>query len=81
MVLPREVRVAFGIEGGSELVCRVVGSRIILEHFDVERIKDAFQGLEEMVPSLDLDVVEVAGEDKYIDREYVLRKLGFRRDR
>ncbi|MEM2936457.1 MAG: hypothetical protein QW231_04685 [Candidatus Bathyarchaeia archaeon] len=35
-----------------------------------------FSRLEEIAPSLDLDVVEVEGEDKYVDREYVSAKLG-----
>ena len=78
-VLPKEVRQALGIEGGSKLVCRVVGNRVILERLSVERVHEAFSRLEELAPSLDLDVVEVEGEDRYIDREYALRKIGLRR--
>jgi len=78
-VLPKEVRQALGIEGGSRLVCRVVGNRVILERLSVDRVQEAFSRLEEIAPSLDLDVVEVEGEDKYVDREYALRKIGLRR--
>lgn len=79
MVLPKEVRQVLGIEGGSKLVCRVIGNRVILERFSIDRVQEAFSRLEEMAPSLDLDIVEVEGEDKYIDREYALRKIGLRR--
>jgi len=41
--------------------------------------QEAFSRLKEIAPSLDLDVVEVEGEDKYVDREYALRKIGLRR--
>lgn len=75
-VLPREVRVALGIEGETEMVCRVVGNRLVLEKFNVDSVRKAFDELEEMVPSLDLDTVKVEGEDKYFDREYALRKIG-----
>jgi len=78
-VLPKEVRQALGIEGGSRLVCRVVGNRVILERLSVDRVQEAFSRLEEIAPSLDLDVVEVEEEDKYVDREYALRKIGLRR--
>lgn len=77
-VLPKEVRQALGIKGNSNMVCRVIGSRIILERFSLDRAHEAFTRLEETAPSLDLDRVEVKGEDKYIDREYALRKIGFR---
>lgn len=78
-VLPKDVRRALGIEGGSKLVCRVIGTRVILERFSVDRVEEAFSRLEETAPSLDLDVIEVTGEDKYVDREYALRKIGLRR--
>jgi AbrB family looped-hinge helix DNA binding protein len=77
-VLPKDVRKALGIEGETEIVCRVVGNRIILEKFSMEAIHKAFAELEEMAPSLELDTVKVEGEDKYIDREYALRKIGVR---
>ncbi len=60
------------------MVCRVVGNRIILEKFSMEAIHKAFAELEEIVPSLELDTVKVEGEDKYVDREYALRKIGVR---
>lgn len=77
-VLPKEVRQALGIKGNSNLVCRVIGGRIILEKFSPDRVHEAFTRLEEIAPSLDLDRVEARGEDKYIEREYALRKIGFR---
>jgi AbrB family looped-hinge helix DNA binding protein len=77
-VLPKDVRKAVGIDGEAEIVCRVVGNRIILEKFSMEAIHKAFAELEEMAPSLELDTVKVEGEDKYIDREYALRKIGVR---
>jgi len=77
-VLPKDVRKALGIEGETEIVCRVVGNRIILEKFSMEAIHKAFAELEEMAPSLELDTVKVEGEDKYIDKEYALRKIGVR---
>ncbi|MEM3786895.1 MAG: AbrB/MazE/SpoVT family DNA-binding domain-containing protein, partial [Nitrososphaeria archaeon] len=64
-VLPREVRIALGIDGETEMVCRVVGSRLVLEKFDVDSVRKAFSELEEIVPSLELDTVKVEGEDKY----------------
>ncbi len=80
LVLPKEVREKAGIKENSQLICTVIGERIILEHFLAEKIQEAFRRLEEIAPSLDLDVVEeVIGEDKYVDREYALRKIGFRR--
>jgi len=81
MVLPRKVRQALGIDGGAELVCRVVGNRIVLEKFSRDSIRRAFVELEELAPSLDVDVEEFEGEDKYFDREYALRKIGLRSDR
>lgn len=80
-VLSKEVRRALEIEGGSELVCRVVGSKITLEHFSAERIHEAFDRLDDIAPSLDLDSVETVGEDMYVDREYAFRKIGLRRHR
>jgi AbrB family looped-hinge helix DNA binding protein len=77
-VLPKDVRKAVGIDGEAEIVCRVVGNRIILEKFSMEAIHKAFAELEEMAPSLELDTVKVEGEDKYVDREYALRKIGVR---
>ena len=80
-VLPKKVRQALGIDGGTELVCRVVGNKIVLEKFSRDSIRKAFGELEELAPSLDLDVEEFEGEDKYFDREYALRKIGIRGDR
>ena len=77
-VLPKEIRQALGIDGNTEIVCRVIGNRIILEKFSLDSIHKAFAELEELTPSLDLDTVEIEGEDKYIDREYALRKIGLR---
>jgi AbrB family looped-hinge helix DNA binding protein len=77
MVLPKNVRKALRIDGETEMVCRVVGNRIILEKFSMEAIHKSFAELEEIAPSLEFDTVKVVGEDKYIDREYALRKLGF----
>ncbi|MEM2897591.1 MAG: hypothetical protein QW265_03455 [Candidatus Bathyarchaeia archaeon] len=58
------------------MVCRIIGNKVILEKFSIESIHRAFAELEEIAPSLELDVVEVKGEDKYVDREYALRKIG-----
>ena len=77
MVLPKEAGRALGVEGGSKLVCRVVGNRVILERYVADRVREAFSKLEEATPSLDLDVGEVEGGDKYIDVKYALRKIGF----
>jgi|YelNatPaOPRAMG01_1025707.scaffolds.fasta_scaffold171929_1 AbrB family looped-hinge helix DNA binding protein len=77
-VLPKDVRKALGIDGEAEMVCRVVGDKVILEKFSVEAIHKAFAELEEIAPSLELDTVKVEGEDKYVDREYALRKIGIR---
>ncbi|WP_161969936.1 AbrB/MazE/SpoVT family DNA-binding domain-containing protein [Candidatus Methanodesulfokora washburnensis] len=76
VVLPEDVRKTLGIEGETEMVCRVVGNRIILERFSVEAISKAFAELEEIAPSLDTE--EVEEKDKYVDREYALRKIGIR---
>jgi AbrB family looped-hinge helix DNA binding protein len=78
IILPKDVRRAVGIEEGMKMVCRVVGSRIILEKFSMENIRKAFAELEEIAPSLELDTVKVEGGDKYVDREYALRKIGVR---
>jgi AbrB family looped-hinge helix DNA binding protein len=78
IVLPKDVRRAIGMEREMEMVCRVVGDRIILEKFSMEDIHKAFSELEEIAPSLELDAVKVEGEDKYVDREYALRKIGIR---
>jgi len=80
-VLPKKVRQALGIDGGTELVCRVVGNRIVLEKFSRDSIRKAFGELEELAPSLDLDIEKFEGEDKYFDREYALRKIGLRSNR
>jgi len=76
MVLPKDVREALGIRGEAEVVCRAVGNRVILEKFSIESIEKAFAELEEVAPSLELDTVKVEGEDRYIDSEYALRKIG-----
>ena len=47
-VLPKKVRQALGIDGGTELVCRVVGNRIVLEKFSRDSIRKAFRELEEL---------------------------------
>jgi len=78
VALPEDVRKALGIEGETEMVCRVVGNRIILERFSVEAISKAFAELEEIAPSLEFDTEEVEEKDKYVDREYALRKIGIR---
>ena len=78
IILPKDVRRAVGIEEGMKMVCRVVGSRIILEKFSMENIRKAFAELEEIAPSLELDTVKVEEGDKYVDREYALRKIGVR---
>jgi AbrB family looped-hinge helix DNA binding protein len=78
IILPKDVRRAIGVEGGMEMVCRVVGDRIILRKFSVEDVHKAFSELEEIAPSLELDTVKVEGEDKYVDKEYALRKIGIR---
>jgi AbrB family looped-hinge helix DNA binding protein len=75
-VLPKNVRQALEIEGETELVCRVVGDKIILQKFDVESIHKAFTELGEIAPSLEIDTIAAEGEDKYVDREYALHKIG-----
>ncbi len=77
-VLPREVRRALGIDGEAEMVCRVVGNRVILERFSIDSVHRAFAELEEIAPILELDTMKVEGEDKYLDRGYALRKIGIR---
>jgi len=77
-VLPKDVRKALGIDGEAEMVCRVVGNKVILEKFSIDSIQKAFAELGEIAPSLELDTVKVEGEDKYVDREYALRKIGIR---
>lgn len=76
VVLPKDVRRALKIDGGEELVCRVVGDKVILERFSIDSIYDAFEELEEIAPTLEFDTVEAKGDDKYVDREYALRKIG-----
>lgn len=78
VVLPKDIRRAIGIDGEAEMVCRVVGNKVILERFSMESIQRAFADLEEIAPSLELDTVKVEGEDKYVDSEYALRKIGIR---
>jgi len=78
VVLPKDIRRAIGIEGEAEMVCRVVGNKVILERFSMESIRRAFSDLEEIAPSLELDTVKVEGEDKYVDSEYAFRKIGIR---
>ena len=78
VVLPKDIRRAIGIDGEAEMVCRVVGNKVILERFSIESIQRAFADLEEIAPSLELDTVKVEGEDKYVDSEYALRKIGIR---
>ena len=80
IVLPSRVRQALGIDGGAELVCRVVGDRIILEKFSRDSIRRAFVELEELAPSLDLDIEEYEDEYGYFDGEYAFRKIGLRSD-
>ncbi|MBC7090729.1 MAG: hypothetical protein H5T50_02290 [Nitrososphaeria archaeon] len=75
-ILPKDVRKALGIEGETQMVCRVVGNKIMLEKFSIDLIRKAFVELEEIAPSLELDTVKVEGEDKYVDREYALHKIG-----
>jgi len=78
MVLPKDIRKALGISGEAEMVCRVVGNKIILEKFSIDSIHKAFAELEDIAPSLELDIMEVEGEDKYVDRKCALRKIGLR---
>lgn len=78
MILPKNVRVALGIQGDVEMVCRIVGSKVILERFSIDSAQKAFAELEEIAPSLELDTVKTEGEDKYVDREYAFRKIGVR---
>lgn len=78
MVLPKDVRRVLGIDGEAEMVCRVVGNKVMLEKFSVASVHRAFTELEEIVPSLELDTVKVEGENKYVDREYALCKIGIR---
>jgi len=81
IILPSRVRRALGISGGVELVCRVVGDRIILEKFSRDSIRRAFVELEKLAPSLDADAEEFEDEYGYFDGEYALRKIGLRSDR
>ncbi|MEM2123329.1 MAG: hypothetical protein QXE79_06805 [Candidatus Bathyarchaeia archaeon] len=78
MVLPKDVREALKIDGDAEIICRIVGNRIVLEKFSVDSIRGAFAELEEIAPSLELDRVKLEEEDKIVDREYALRKIGVR---
>jgi len=56
----------------------VIGNKAILERFSIESIRRAFAELEEIIPSLEVNTVKVEGEDRYVDREYALRKIGLR---
>jgi len=76
IVLPKNVRKALEISGGTEIICRVIGNRVMLEKFSIDLIQKAFAELEEIAPSLEEDTVEVKGEDKHVDRKYALRKIG-----
>jgi len=79
LILPKEVRDALDIGGESKLTCNVVGNRVILEKFSQKEMEEAVQRLRQIIPNLDLDSVEVEDVDKYVDREYALRKIGLRR--
>ena len=79
LILPKEVRDALEIGEESKLTCNVVGNRVILEKFSQKEIEEAVQRLREIIPNLDFDSVEVEDVDKYLDREYALRKIGLRR--
>jgi len=46
------------------MVCRVAGNKIILEKFSSDSIHKAFAELEDVAPSLELDVLEVEGKDR-----------------
>ena len=63
------------------MACRVVGNKIVLEKFSRDSIRKAFSELEELAPSLDLDIEEFEGEGKRFDREYAFRRIGLRSDR
>lgn len=76
IVIPRDVRRILGINEKTEIICRIVGEKIVLEKFSSDFIYRAFNDLEEIAPSLDFDSVSVELEDKYLDREYALRKIG-----
>ena len=80
MVLLKDVREALEICGEAEVVCKAVGNKAILENilekFSIESIQRTFAELEEVAPSLEFDTFRVEGEDKYVNSEYALRKLG-----
>jgi bifunctional DNA-binding transcriptional regulator/antitoxin component of YhaV-PrlF toxin-antitoxin module len=78
MVLPKDVRKALGIEGETKMTCGVIGNKVVLENYSGEAIRKAFAELGDIAPSLEVDTVNVEGEDEYVDREYVLCKIGIR---
>jgi len=78
MVLPNDVSRVLGIRGETEIVCGVVGNKVILEKFSIDSIYKALAELDDGAPSLELDAVEVKGEDKYVEGKYALRKIGVR---
>jgi ribosomal protein S7 len=51
-----------------------VGNKIVLERFSTDSIQKAFEELEEIAPNIELDTVKIGG-DRYVDREYALRKI------
>lgn len=51
-----------------------MGNKIVLERFSTDSIQKAFEELEEIAPNIELDTVKIEG-DRYVDREYALRKI------
>jgi hypothetical protein len=60
------------------MTCGVIGNKVVLEKYSAEAIRKAFAELEEIALSLEVNTVDVEGEDESIDREYALRKIGIR---
>ena len=77
LVLPSDVRKAFGIKDGGEVTIRIDGSRVILEPVRTD-VKKSVQEWEDLSRSLNAEVFtdEASESWKWMSREYARRKLG-----
>lgn len=77
VILLKDFRKALEIEDETEMVCRVVGNRIVLEKLSVEAIHKVFVELEDIVPSLEFDTVKMEGINMLTGNMHSA-KLGFK---
>jgi AbrB family looped-hinge helix DNA binding protein len=77
LVLPSNVRKAFGIKDGGEVTIRIDGSRVVLEPVRKD-VKKSVQEWEDLSRSLKAEVFtdEASESWKWMSREYARRKLG-----